>query len=92
MLSVNSNMKVHSSSLKPRSDKLKLALKAVVFLIMCSIPVTGWSQASASWNYDTQTGTLGTTYSWIDCSSGTSIVSGDDAQASFSLAFQLYLL
>ncbi len=87
MLSLNDNMKVHSSSRRSSSDKLKLALKAVLFLTICSIPVTGWSQAAASWNYSTQTGTLGTTYNWIDCSSGTTIITGDDAQGSFLWPF-----
>ena len=84
---INSSMKVHHFSLKSGFNKLKPALKAFLFLIICSIPATGWSQAAASWNYDTQTGTLGTTYSWIDCSSGTSIISGDDAQASINWPF-----
>ena len=44
-------------------------------------------QAAASSNYTTQTGTLGTTYSWIDCSGGTTIVTGDDAVASISWPF-----
>ena len=59
---------------------------AILTIIMVAAPVKGWSQA-ASWNYSTQTGTLGTTYSWIDCSVGTSIVTGDDAQDSFLWPF-----
>ncbi len=43
--------------------------------------------ASASWNYTTTTGTLGTTYNWIDCSGGSSIVSLDDAQATIAWPF-----
>lgn len=42
----------------------------------------------ASSNYSSQTGTLGTTYSWIDCSSGSDIVDGDDASASISWPFE----
>ncbi len=37
-------------------------------------------KTAASWNYLTATGNLGITYSWIDCSGGTSIVSGDDVE------------
>ena len=44
-------------------------------------------QASASSNYAIQTGTLGTTYDWIDCSAGTTIVSGDDEEDSFAWPF-----
>ncbi len=42
---------------------------------------------AASWNYLTQAGVLGTTYSWIDCSSGSTVVSGDDAQAQMNWPF-----
>ena len=87
VLFIKSSMKVHRPSQKSGFKKLKLVLKAFLFLILCSIPATGWSQAAASWNYGTQTGTLGTTYNWIDCSSGTSIISGDDAQASINWPF-----
>ena len=59
-------------------------LYIVIFLLAQH---TAWSQAAASFNYTTQTGTLGTTYSWIDCSTGTTIVTGDDAQASISWPF-----
>lgn len=45
------------------------------------------SLPQASFNYSTQTGTLGSTYSWIDCSSGSNIVSGDDAQAPIAWPF-----
>ncbi len=33
------------------------------------------------------TGTLGSTYSWIDCNSGTTIVSGDDSRANVTWPF-----
>ncbi|MBV5343014.1 hypothetical protein JZU68_05195, partial [bacterium] len=33
------------------------------------------------------TGTLGTTYSWIDCSAGSNIVSGNDASANIAWPF-----
>ncbi len=42
---------------------------------------------AASWNYLTQAGVLGTSYSWIDCTSGSNIVSGDDAQAQINWPF-----
>ena len=45
-----------------------------------------YSQAQ-SYNYLTTTGSLGTTYSWIDCTSGTSVTSGDDAQATINWPF-----
>ncbi len=47
-------------------------------------PPTG---PAASWNYNTQTGTTGTTYSWISCAAGSNIVTGDDAQATISWPF-----
>jgi len=40
-----------------------------------------------SFNYQTATGTLGTTYSWIDCSAGSNITSGNDAAANISWPF-----
>lgn len=80
-------MKTNNPSLKSISDTIKLSLKACLFLIICSLPLTGLSQALASWNYGTQTGTIGTTYSWIDCSSGTTAVTGDDTQASINWPF-----
>ena len=64
----------------------KLAKGIALFFVLNLLSIAGWAQA-ASWNYLTQTGTLGTTYSWIDCSGGTNIVSGDDSQASFLWPF-----
>ncbi|MBT8317630.1 MAG: hypothetical protein HKP59_08380, partial [Lutibacter sp.] len=60
--------------------------KVIGFVIFLVIQYNVLGQ-SASSNYATQTGTLGTTYSWIDCSAGTSIVTGDDAVGSFSWPF-----
>ena len=51
-------------------------------------PTATFSQASASTNYSTQTGNLGTTYSWIDCSAGTTIVSGDDQRGTVTWPFE----
>ncbi|MCD4679369.1 MAG: hypothetical protein K8S00_03175, partial [Bacteroidales bacterium] len=61
--------------------------KFIYFIIFLFAQYNVFGQAAASSNYDIQTGTVGTTYSWIDCSAGTSIVSGDDAQASISWPF-----
>ncbi|WP_297088776.1 GEVED domain-containing protein [uncultured Draconibacterium sp.] len=51
-----------------------------------------YSQPIASWNYSIQTGNIGTNYNWIDCTSGISIVSGDDVEGSFTwpFAFKYY--
>lgn len=65
---------------------LKGLSKNFLLVIIFALPITGWAQAAA-WNYSTQTGNLGTTYSWIDCSSGTSILTGDDSQASVAWPF-----
>jgi len=43
--------------------------------------------SSQNFNYQTATGTLGTTYSWIDCSGGTNITSGNDAAANIAWPF-----
>lgn len=60
------------------------ALLALSFL---TFALPSFAQPAASFNYLTRTGTLGTTYAWIDCSAGTEIVTGDDAQASFNWPF-----
>ncbi len=67
--------------------KLRISILIVFFSILCGLPLQVRSQASASWNYGTKTGTIGTTYSWIDCSSGTTIVTGDDTQVSINWPF-----
>lgn len=59
-----------------------------IFALLLLTPAIVLGQASASFNYDVQTGTLGTTYSWIDCSSGSNIISGDDAQGIISWPFE----
>jgi len=51
----------------------------------------GFSQTMASWNYLTQTGNLGTTYSWIDCSAGIDIITGDDEVANIDWPFNFSL-
>ncbi len=60
-----------------------LAFKVNVLATFLTLTSIAWSQN----NYNTVTGTLGTTYDWIDCSAGTNIVSGDDTQASVSWPF-----
>ena len=55
--------------------------KIIGFVIFLFIQHNILAQVTASDNYISQTGTLGTTYSWIDCSGGTSVFeSGDDNQ------------
>jgi hypothetical protein len=76
---------VHSAN--PPMAKSKLYAGFILLLIMLSVPSTLMAQVAANWNYNTLTGTLGTTYSWISCSGGTTIVSGDDAQATFNWPF-----
>ncbi|MBT6763173.1 MAG: hypothetical protein HOA90_01435, partial [Prolixibacteraceae bacterium] len=66
--------------------KFKMLIGISLFF-MLSIISSAVSGQAASSNYSTQTGTLGTTYSWIDCSSGSNIVSGDDSQAFISWPF-----
>jgi hypothetical protein len=67
--------------------KIKIPAGLVLFFILSIISSVVLGQPAASWNYNIQTGTLGSTYSWINCSGGTNIVSGDDTQASISWPF-----
>ena len=64
--------------------------RIIGFVLFLFAQYTILGQAAASSNYATQTGTLGTTYSWIDCSGGTDIVSGDDAEGSIAWPFDFY--
>jgi len=64
-----------------------MKIKLLYFIILLLVPYSVWSQVAASSNYAIQTGVLGSTYSWIDCSAGTSIVTGDDAVGSVSWPF-----
>ena len=64
-----------------------MKIKAIGFVILLFAQYIVLGQAAASWNYNTQTGPLGTTYSWIDCSAGANIVSGDDTQSPISWPF-----
>jgi hypothetical protein len=68
-------------------SSMKFVHGAIFLVFLILLPVNGWAQPAASSNYNRQTGTLGTTYSWIDCSPGSNIVSGDDVQASITWPF-----
>ncbi len=75
------DMKTINTNLIEKITNLK---KALVLLFTASIYVVSFSQ---SFNYQTSTGTLGTTYSWIDCSAGSNIVAGDDEVANIAWPF-----
>jgi len=71
---------------KPRSAT---QLKTILVLLLILVVSSGvWGQ-SASWNYVSATGTLGTTYSWVDCSGGTTITfsDNDDGRADVAWPF-----
>ena len=51
-------------------------MKRIFILFFISVLCSQLSY-SQSYNYTTSTGDLGTTYSWIDCSSGTEIQDAD---------------
>jgi len=62
--------------------------KAISLLsIFLLIIMTTVAQPIATGNYSIQTGTLGASYNWVDCSAGTSIISGDDVQTSINWPF-----
>jgi hypothetical protein len=77
---------INSSSINLFQSKLEKLAGFVAFFIFSLISSAVFAQA-ASFNYDTQTGALGATYSWINCSTGTTIITGDDAQGTFSWPF-----
>lgn len=81
----NTKMKSHFPICNKARSIFLLRLALVVALAL--VASRGWGQAAASWNYSSATGNIGTTYSWIDCSTGTSITSGDNAQATVNLPF-----
>jgi hypothetical protein len=69
---------------------MKTRLFIIAFIFAISSTLSNKSKAqNASFNYNTSTGTVGTTYSWIDCSSGTEISfsNDDDGHASVSWPF-----
>ena len=62
-------------------QKKILFIKAIIILAFLLMNPIFISAQSASWNYVTQTGDLGTTFSWIDCSGGTEITTFSDGDA-----------
>jgi hypothetical protein len=61
--------------------------KLISFVLFLFVQYIVFGQAVATSNYDIQTGTLGSTYDWVDCSGGTNIATGDDTQASIAWPF-----
>jgi len=45
-------------------------MKGSAFILVSLITTNNSKAQNASFNYSTSTGTVGTTYSWIDCSTG----------------------
>ncbi len=86
ILTLKSYNSENNNVIKYLLSGLKKSTSIAIFFILSLLPELGFAQAAASSNYATQTGTLETTYSWINCE-GTTIVSGDDAQASISWPF-----
>ena len=69
--------------------------KILAFILFLFIQYNVLGQAVATSDYATQTGALGTSYSWIDCSSGTqfSFSPNQDQTVSLSsLSRGLYIL
>jgi hypothetical protein len=66
--------------------KQRLTLAGVVLFSLITVYSSAVTPA-ASWNYLTRTGSVGTTYSWIDCSGGTTVTSGGDVAASIGWPF-----
>ena len=80
-----------------KQEKKRKVMKELFFnlqtkhFVLIAIALFGYSVFSfgqnASWNYTTTEGSIGTTYSWIDCSGGTSIGTGDDFRHNFTWPF-----
>jgi len=64
-------------------------MKKLYFLAIVNLLMLSSFGQTASWNYNSQTGNMGTTYSWIDCSGGTTIFASgnDDEENSFNWPF-----
>lgn len=62
--------------------KYATRISVCILLLMLNPGVFG-----QSYNYSVTSGTLGNTYSWIDCSAGAEIISGDDAAGSINWPF-----
>ena len=83
----NSSNKVFiclSNFIIKKSISLRLVI-VLFFSILIHSSLLG--QASASYNYDMQTGALGVSYNWVDCTSGTTVISGDDNRGSIAWPF-----
>ena len=63
-------------------------IKIIGFVIFLLVQYNVFGQAEATSNYEIKTGSLGTTYSWINCSGGNTMATGDDAEASFNWPFK----
>ncbi len=70
---------------------MRIILRILGFYLLAVIIVNNSFAQNASFNYSIQTGAVGTTYSWIDCSGGTEITSftggSDDGHAEISWPF-----
>lgn len=62
-------------------------IKIIGFVIFLFAQYNVFGQAEATSNYEIKKGSLGTTYSWINCSGGNAMTTGDDAEASFNWPF-----
>ena len=71
-------------SIKAITYKKTNYMKAYLLVFAAFISAVATSQ---NFNYQTTTGSLGTTYSWIDCSGGTNITSGNDVAANIAWPF-----
>jgi hypothetical protein len=86
-----SQLKFFSLNPAQSEKRFKLfRLKWSLFLFIFALFVgnyTATAQPAATWNYSFRTGNIGTDYSWIDCSTGTSVVFGDDVEGSLPWPF-----
>ena len=75
----------------PGKNKTQKKLNFIFFsfFVLFLLPQNPVFAVTAIWNYDTQTGTTGTTYNWINCSTGTQLnfSNTDDGIASFNWPF-----
>ncbi len=84
--SVNNSIHFYLGVLAPMFKRKNYILYFLIIGLFTILSIESYSQ-SASTNYFTQSGSLGTTYDWIDCSGGTTIVSGDDQRGNVSWPF-----
>jgi len=76
----------HNYMNEKSSTQPKLLFRFALVFIMLLAFGQAWGQ-TASWNYLTSTGNLGTTYSWIDCSGGTTVTFSDVDDGSANVAW-----